>query len=353
MSDFEQKWFSPEGISEPDADFTQASLRTDPLPSRFEVAAMEEVTAPAPEPLRMAADAAPAAASSGDAPAADVEAMIQRLRREERREWLYFAAVVLGSSIIWLLTWAWYQLAGPGRPAPLPSPPALSQSLPNLHALVATDPLPVSMAKPLRPASPPVPVQAPAKPVSVSKDPLLAAYEHYSAGRLARAQRLYEQASRRAASRREGLLGLAMVALKQEHLVEAAAWYREILAEDPGDDRTVTALLAVYARMEPDAAFAAVDYAAQRHPRLAWWQYIQGRLALHRGDNGMAVTALGRAAVLRPRQADYQYHLAVACDRQGLYGRATDAYRRALNSPGPAGFDRQQVQRRLRELGPS
>lgn len=282
----------------------------------------------------------------------EFDQIVQRWRREERRDWWRFLLVMSVCSLLWLGTWVWYVLRD--TPTTTASPvvvePAMALALP---------PSPTVMSPPMTLPSPPSPPastarhreQRPAPATRPRRSPsLLQAYEAFSRKDLDRAESLYIRLLQHADQRRGALLGLAMVALKRGHQVEAAAYYHQVLLRSPRDDEASAGLLAAYSAMPRDAAREALRSAIAESPDVAWWHYVLGSLSLLWGDQVTALEHLRQAVRLRPGHGDALYNLAVACDRDRRGQEAIAFYQRALDRAPGAHFDQEPVRQRLRQL---
>ncbi|AXA91048.1 tetratricopeptide repeat protein [Massilia sp. YMA4] len=176
-----------------------------------------------------------------------------------------------------------------------------------------------------------------------------AAYASFVAGDLAGARQQYEAALRQDPNNRDALLGSAAVAQRDNRAAQAAAIYARLLELDPHDPDALAALVALRpgdtARSE-----AKLRDILKGRPDAGPVLFALGNLYARQGRWPEAQQAYFRAFTAAPDNADYAFNLAVGLDRLNQGKLAAGYYERALALPGPAGFERTAVQRRLREL---
>jgi tetratricopeptide (TPR) repeat protein len=190
---------------------------------------------------------------------------------------------------------------------------------------------------------------------------LLAAYEAYSRGDDATAQKQYRQVLQGDTRNVDALLGMAAIALRQSRYADANGWYQKVLEIEP---RNSTALSAVAnAQISNESAGAATaDYAGTesriksmlaQQPEAANLHAALGNLYAAQSQWSLAQAAYFNASRYAPNSADYAFNLAVSLDQLGKSGLALAQYQRALsllNNPGASNLDKAQLEARIQAL---
>lgn len=178
-----------------------------------------------------------------------------------------------------------------------------------------------------------------AEPVQFSKttraDPIESllgqAYEKFQAGDYDGANQLYTQVLQREADNRDGLLGAAAVAVKQQRFEFARQKYQQLLVLDPKDSLARAGLSLVDAdardesqlkfmlREQPEAAHLYFALGSVYASQIRWAEAQQAYFSAFSGDSS---------------NADYAYNLAVSLDRLGQYKPASGYYQKALQLAG-------------------
>lgn len=190
---------------------------------------------------------------------------------------------------------------------------------------------------------------------------LLAAYEAYSRGDDAAAQKQYRQVLQGDTRNVDALLGMAAIALRQSRYADANGWYQKVLEIEP---RNSTALSAVAnSQISNESAGAATaDYAGTesriksmlaQQPEAANLHAALGNLYAAQSQWSLAQAAYFNASRFAPNSADYAFNLAVSLDQLGKSGLALAQYQRALsllNSSGASNLDKAQLEARIQAL---
>jgi tetratricopeptide (TPR) repeat protein len=190
---------------------------------------------------------------------------------------------------------------------------------------------------------------------------LLAAYEAYSRGDDATAQKQYRQVLQGDTRNVDALLGMAAIALRQSRYADANGWYQKVLEIEP---RNSTALSAVAnSQISSESAGAATaDYAGTesriksmlaQQPEAANLHAALGNLYAAQNQWPSAQAAYFNASRYAPSSADYAFNLAVSLDQLGKTGLALAQYQRALsllNNSGASNLDKAQLEARIQAL---
>ena len=114
-------------------------------------------------------------------------------------------------------------------------------------------------------------------------------------------------------------------------LGEAAALYRQILAQDPRHPAALTLLGTLEAQCRrPDAALPLLEAAVKAEPRNPDATLNLGMLLCETGQSERAIPHLKRAVALRPQHADGHVALGNALGLSGHLSQAEQSYRTAL-----------------------
>jgi tetratricopeptide (TPR) repeat protein len=269
------------------------------------------------------------------------------------------------------------------HPAPLPSvstvnePPAISAT----PEPVATAPasrsdasaqLPGESArKPVRPAQP-----KPASATPETSQPesggqfrmtrsqpttnltLEQAYDALQTGRLDLAQRAYLQVLRGDPKNTDALLGLATIAAQRNDAERAHSYYLLALESDPNDATAQAGVIQTRGQSDPAQSESRLKTALTNQPDSPALLFALGNLYAREQRWGDAQQAYFRAYSTEPDNADFIFNLAVSLDQLHQDKLAAQYYQMALNaadtsgSARAAGFDRDQVRRRIQELLP-
>lgn len=175
------------------------------------------------------------------------------------------------------------------------------------------------------------------------------AYEKFQAGDYAGADQLYTQVLQREADNRDGLLGAAAVAMKQQHFEFARQKYQRLLVLDPRDSLANAGIstidmdvrdeskLKFMLREQPQASHLYFALGALYASETRWAEAQQAYFSAYSGDSN---------------NADYAYNLAVSLDQLGQYQSASRYYQKALQlgESRRAGFVTANVQSRIDQI---
>ncbi len=206
------------------------------------------------------------------------------------------------------------------------------------------------------------PLKLVSKTPSAAVDPtLLSAYEAYSRGDDAAAQKQYRQVLQGDTRNVDALLGMAAIALRQSRYADANGWYQKVLEIEPRNSTALSAVANLQLSGEPaDAATA--DYASTesriksmlaQQPEAANLHAALGNLYAAQSQWSLAQAAYFNASRFAPNSADYAFNLAVSLDQLGKAGLALAQYQRALgllNNSGASGLDKAQLEARIQAL---
>ncbi len=192
---------------------------------------------------------------------------------------------------------------------------------------------------------------------------LLAAYQAFSRGDDAAAQKQYRQVLQADVRNVDALLGMAAIALRQGRYADANGWYQKVLEIEPRNSTALSAL--ANAQIGNDAAgpnAAGSDFAASesriknllaQQPEAANLHAALGNLYAAQNQWSLAQAAYFNASRFAPNSADYAFNLAVSLDQLGKSELALAQYQRALsllNNAAASNLDRAQLEARIQAL---
>lgn len=192
---------------------------------------------------------------------------------------------------------------------------------------------------------------------------LLAAYQAFSSGDDAAAQKQYRQVLQADVRNVDALLGMAAIALRQGRYADANGWYQKVLEIEPRNSTALSAL--ANTQIGNDAAgpnAAGSDFAATesriknllaQQPEAANLHAALGNLYAAQNQWLLAQPAYFNASRFAPNNADYAFNLAVSLDQLGKSELALAQYQRALsllNNSAASKLDRAQLEARIQAL---
>jgi len=191
---------------------------------------------------------------------------------------------------------------------------------------------------------------------------LLAAYQAYSRGDDAAAQKQYRQVLQGDVRNVDALLGMAAIAVRQSRNADANGWYQKVLEIEP---RNSTALSAIAnAQITTDSAAgdnadteSRIKSMLAQQPEAANLHAALGNLYAAQNQWPLAQAAYFNASRYAPNSADYAFNLAISLDQLGKPGLALAQYQRALdllnnagNTSGASNLDKAQLEARIQAL---
>jgi len=181
---------------------------------------------------------------------------------------------------------------------------------------------------------------------------LLQAYESYQAGEFAAARNGYQRVLASEPKNIEALHGMAAVLQRQGEGAAAGGYYRRALAADPADAQAQVWLLDLQGRLDPLPAESRLKTLLAAQPELFSANYSLGNLYAAQNRWHEAQAAYFRAYTAASDEPDILFNLAVSLDQLHQAEPAAHYYRQALEAAArrPAGFDRDRVVARLREI---
>jgi tetratricopeptide (TPR) repeat protein len=184
-------------------------------------------------------------------------------------------------------------------------------------------------------------------------EPLLNdAYDAYIRGDYAAAASAYATVLERQPERRDALLGMAALKLRDGDIAAAHRMYREVLQRDPGNATAQAALFSIESGAADDISEAKLKLLLDEGVDGGYIYFSLGNLYARRQRWPDAQQAYFEALRYHPANPDYNYNLAVSLDRIGQRDAAIRYYEAAidLTDSERAGFDPALALARLRAL---
>lgn len=175
------------------------------------------------------------------------------------------------------------------------------------------------------------------------------AYEKFQAADYDGANALYVQVLQREPQNRDGLLGAAAVAVKQQRLEFASQQYQQLLVLDPKDSLARAGLSSVNSDARDESQLKSM---LREQPQAAHLYFALGTLYAKQNRWAEAQQAYFSAFSADSSNADYAYNLAVSLDRLGQYKTASGYYQKALQlaETHRGGFTAADLQTRIDQI---
>jgi tetratricopeptide (TPR) repeat protein len=175
------------------------------------------------------------------------------------------------------------------------------------------------------------------------------AYEKFQAADYNGANTLYVQVLQREPQNRDGLLGAAAVAVKQQRFEAARQSYLQLLILDPKDSLARAGLSSVDADARDESQLKSM---LREQPQAAHLYFALGALYANQNRWAEAQQAYFSAFSGDSSHADYAYNLAVSLDRLGQYKAASGYYQKALQlaETRRGGFVATELQTRIDQI---
>ena len=181
---------------------------------------------------------------------------------------------------------------------------------------------------------------------------LMSAYEAYSVGDDANAQKLYKQVLQRDVRNVDALLGLGAIASRQGRAADANGWFGKVLEVDPRNSMAQAALLDSHLQSNQAQGFDAnnesrIKNMLAKHPDDANLHVTLGNLYAEQNQWPAAQQAYFDAYSLNS-SADNAFNLAVSLDQMGKPKLALPYYQRALEqAAGTSSIDKAALEARI------
>ena len=251
----------------------------------------------------------------------------------------------------------------PLPPLPAPIPAAASKAEPSALAgktrdAEDDDEVPVFRPKTARTAPAAPPVESPIRITSsqLRVHPSVArAFEAFSAGNLTQAKSEYLRTLKAEPQNGDALNGLAAVALREGQPGVAEEYYLRALQADPRDSTAMAGLFGLRGQTDPAQSESRLKSVLAGQPESAALLFALGNLQARQGHWNEAQQTYFKAHTLDAANPDILYNLAISLDQLHQPKLAAQYYNQALTvtENRPAGFDRERVAARLRELIPA
>ena len=178
------------------------------------------------------------------------------------------------------------------------------------------------------------------------------AYQYYQQGEMLKARALYRQILGSNNKNRDAMLGLAAIAIHFRQTSLAVSYYKALLTLNPQDHAAITGLLSLNRDSDRAHSLSTVKQLIKQRNASASLFFLLGNLHAANGSWPEAQGAYFEAWNRDNSNADYAYNLAVSLDSLNRRNSALTYYKTALTlaNKSTARFDRNELQRRIREL---
>ncbi len=243
-------------------------------------------------------------------------------------------------------------------PLPVPPPADFAQNSPYTAAVPTAEPLPAPTAHPF---SPSIPATEPRSPVRLSKSrpeanpALLRGHTNLQHNEIELARRDFESVLQREPNNTDALLALAAIAARQGRGGDAEQLHQRALIANPSDPNVQGMVLnGTPSSADPQTTESRLKGLLSAQPESATLNFALGNLYARQTRWPEAQQAYFNAVAADGSNPDYLFNLAISLDHIRQPKLAGQHYRLALEAADkrPAGFDREQVRRRLAELVP-
>ena len=206
----------------------------------------------------------------------------------------------------------------------------------------------------------PAPTGAPDSGIKIRRDtsdarldPLLAsAYQAFMAGDAGKAENDYRKVLQQTPNSRDALLGLAAIAANHGQPQAAANHYLRVLQLDPKDAAAQAGLIGLRGFADPTSSESRLKTLLAQTPDAGYLHFALGNLYAGQARWSEAQEAYFNAFHGDSGNADYAFNLAVSLEHLDQRKPALAYYQRALAlaKERPAGFDGDQLKKRIHEL---
>lgn len=184
------------------------------------------------------------------------------------------------------------------------------------------------------------------------QDHLQQAYQAYQQGNLEVAKQKYQQTLALDLHNRDALLGLAVIAQRQNRRLDAEQLYKQVLQLDPRNAVASAGLISMANTANDTSRISEIKNMLQKNPRVAHLHFALANAYAEKADWPSAQAAYFDAYSLSPEQADYAYNLGVTLEQLGEPQAALRYYQEALqkNANSLVTFDRARLVQRIATL---
>ena len=190
------------------------------------------------------------------------------------------------------------------------------------------------------------------KTVSPVGTQLREAFAAYEKGNYSRAKTLYQRVVAASSNNRNGLLGLAAIAMRDGDIDRAYRYYSYLLKLDPSDAIAVAAMIDLFGKSNLRQGESAIKSLLSRDAEAPYLHFALGNLYASESRWPEAQQAFFTAYRIEPNDANYALNLAVSLDHTGQYETALDYYGIAIKLAGDGGaqFDMTAVLTRVQAI---
>ena len=182
---------------------------------------------------------------------------------------------------------------------------------------------------------------------------LLAAYQAFTRGEDSLAQQQYRQVLQHDVRNVDALLGMAMIAQRQNRDADAMGWYQKVLEIEPRNSIAQTAIASQQNGADAVGTESRIKNMLAQQPDAANLHAALGNLYVEQNQWAAAQEAYFNASRYAPNNADYAFNTAISLDQLGKSSLALSQYQRALallNKSGALSPDRATLEARIGAL---
>ena len=178
------------------------------------------------------------------------------------------------------------------------------------------------------------------------------AYDAFIDGDYVQSKDLYQKVLLQQPKNRDGILGLAAVAIKDQRYEAAKQKYQQLLYMDPKDSIARAGISSLQSRIDPALNESKLKFMLREQPEAAHLYFALGSLYVPQKRWADAQSAFFSAWSAENTNPDYAFNLAVSLDHLNQYKEARKFYQLSLTlSPASGGnFSKSDVMNRIKAI---
>lgn len=181
---------------------------------------------------------------------------------------------------------------------------------------------------------------------------VLKAYALFNKGDYKASENIYKKVIRKDARNRDGLLGLAAIAIKQQRYEYARQRYLQLRHLNPKDSIAIAGLSTIENKTKPDLSVSDIRLMLREQPDAAHLYFALGAIFTKQKKWADAQASFFSAWSGESKNADYAYNLAISLDRLGKTKQARQFYELSLklNRKKKGNFKQEIAEKRINTL---
>ena len=178
------------------------------------------------------------------------------------------------------------------------------------------------------------------------------AYDAFIDADYAQAKDLYQQVMAQEPKNRDGILGLAAVAIKEQRYESAKQKYQQLLYMDPKDSLARAGISSLQSKIDPALNESKIKFMLREQHEAAHLYFALGSLYVPQKRWADAQAAFFSAWSAENTNPDYAFNLAVSLDHLNQYKEAKKFYQLSLTLSPPSGgnFSKPDVMKRIKNI---